>query len=41
MIIILSIFIFWNRYKLDIDLFVAKLKFGDEYGIEKMASFKC
>lgn len=39
-IIILSIFIFWDRYKLDIDLFADKLKFGDEYGIEKMVHVK-
>lgn len=39
-IIILSMFMFWNRYKLDINLFVDKLRFGDEYGIEKMVNVK-
>lgn len=40
MLIVIVIFMFWQKYNLDINLYIDKLKYGDEYGIEKMVTVK-
>ncbi|MCT4596615.1 MAG: hypothetical protein N4A50_01885 [Vallitalea sp.] len=39
-VVILTIFIFWKKYKLDIQLFVEELKLRDDNSVEKIVTVK-